>query len=44
MRTITIKRTKSLIGSISKMKIYIEDQYADEIKINGTPCKKSRCD
>lgn len=40
MRTITIKRTKSLIGSISKMKIYIEDQYADEIKINGTPCKK----
>ena len=40
MRTITIRRIKSFVGAISKMKVYIEDPYSNETKINGTPCKK----
>lgn len=40
MRNLTIKRTKSFVGCLVKMKIYIEDPTANEITINNTPCRK----
>ncbi len=40
MRRLTIKREKSFVGSLAKLKIYIEDPAFDEIRINGTPCRK----
>jgi len=40
MRKLTIKRTKSFVGSLAKMKIYIEDPNSNEILINNTPCRK----
>lgn len=40
MRNLTIKRTKSFVGCLSKMKIYIEDPTSNEIIINNTPCRK----
>lgn len=40
MRNLTIKRTKSFVGCLMKMKIYIEDPTSNEITINDTPCRK----
>ncbi len=40
MRNLTIKRAKSFVGCISKMKIYIEDHTSSEMIINNTPCRK----
>lgn len=40
MRNLTIKRTKSFVGCLAKMKIYIEDPTSCEITINNTPCRK----
>lgn len=40
MRNLTIRRTKSFVGSLTKMKIYIEDPTSNEIRINNTPCRK----
>ena len=40
MRNLTIKREKSFVGSLVKMKIYIEDLTSNEININNTPCRK----
>lgn len=40
MRNLTIKRTKSFVGSLAKMKIYIEDATSNEMLINNIPCRK----
>ena len=40
MRNLTIKRTKSFVASLMKMKIYIEDPTSDEIVINNVRCRK----
>lgn len=39
MRNLIIKRTKSSVGCLMKMKVYIEDP-AGELTINDTPCRK----
>ncbi len=40
MRNLTIKREKSFVGSLAKMKVYIEDPTSNEILINDIPCRK----
>ncbi len=40
MRNLTIKRTKSFVGCLAKIKIYVEDPTSNEICINNTPCRK----
>lgn len=40
MRNLTIKRTKSFVGCLIKMKIYIEDPASNEITINNVKCRK----
>ena len=40
MRNLTIKRTKSFVACLAKMKIYVEDPTSNEICINNTPCRK----
>lgn len=40
MRKLTIKRGKSFVGCLAKMKIYIEDASSDELKINNVSVKK----
>ena len=40
MRNLTIKRAKSFVACLVKMKIYIEDPTAAELYISGTPCRK----
>ncbi len=40
MRNLTIKREKSFVGCLAKMKIYIEDPTSNEMCINDTPCRK----
>ncbi len=40
MRNLTIKRTKSFVGCLVKMKIYIEDPQSNETVINDIPCRK----
>lgn len=40
MRNLTIKRTKSFVACLMKIKIYIEDPTSNEILINNTPCRK----
>ena len=40
MRNLTIKRTKSFVGCLGKMKVYIEDPLSNEMTINNTPCRK----
>lgn len=40
MRNLTIKRTKSFVGCLVKVKIYIEDATSNELVINGVACKK----
>lgn len=40
MRNLTIKREKAFAASLAKVKVYIEDAIANELTINGTPCRK----
>lgn len=40
MRNLTIKRIKSFVGCLAKMKIYVEDHFNSEITINDIPCRK----
>ncbi len=40
MRNLTIKREKCFVGSLAKMKVYIEDPTSNEISINDIPCRK----
>ncbi|MBE6552652.1 MAG: hypothetical protein E7665_11080 [Ruminococcaceae bacterium] len=40
MRNLTIKRTKRFAGCLATMKVYIEDNSSDEIRINDIPCRK----
>lgn len=40
MRNLTIKRTKSFVACLAKMKVYIEDSASGEITINGVSCRK----
>lgn len=40
MRNLTIKRTKSFVACLAKMKIYVEDSMASELVINNVPCRK----
>ena len=40
MRNLTICRTKSFVGSMGAMKVYIEDGFHQELTINGIPCRK----
>ncbi len=40
MRKLTIKRKKSFVGCLAKIKVYIEDQMSSELTINGVPCRK----
>ena len=40
MRKLTIKRTKTFVACLAKMKVYIEDHSASEITISDVPCRK----
>lgn len=40
MRNLTVKRNKSFVGCLAKIKIYIEDPVNEETRINGVPCRK----
>lgn len=40
MRNLTIKRTKSFVAGVSKMKVYIEDAVQCDMTIGGIPCRK----
>ncbi len=40
MRELTIKREKTFVACLAKMKVYIEDYTAQDLVINGTPCRK----
>ena len=40
MRNLTIKREKSFVACLAKMKIYIEDYASFELTINDIPCRK----
>lgn len=40
MRNLTIKRTKSFVACLAKMKVYIEDPNAGVLKIGGVACRK----
>jgi len=40
MRNLTIKRNKTFVASLGKMKVYIEDPASTDITINDTPCRK----
>jgi len=40
MRKLTIRRNKTIIGCLMKLKVYIEDPFNEEIRINDTPCRK----
>ena len=40
MRNLTIKRKKSFVGAVMKIKIYMEDAAANELAILGAPCRK----
>lgn len=40
MRNLTIKRNKSFVGSLAKVKVYIEDHCTNELTIQNVPCRK----
>lgn len=40
MRNLTIKREKSFVACLMKIKVYIEDHTSNEITINNIPCRK----
>lgn len=40
MRNLVIKRNKSFVGFVSKLKVYIEDPMSNDLTINGVSCRK----
>lgn len=40
MRNLIIKRNKSFVGCLGKLKVYIEDPTANDLTINGVTCRK----
>ena len=40
MRNVTIRRNKSSIGCLGKLKLYVEDQINGDLEINGIKCSK----
>ncbi len=40
MRNVTILRTKSTVACFGIVQVYIEDSENEELKIDGTPCRK----
>lgn len=40
MRYLTIQRNKSFVACLMRLKVYVEDPNAGEIKIQGVPCRK----
>lgn len=40
MRNLTITRTKSFVGCLGKMKVYVEDYQSSETVIGNVPCRK----
>lgn len=40
MRNLTVKRIKSFVGCLVKMKVYIEDPRMGELQIQGIPCRR----
>lgn len=40
MRTVTIRREKSFVACLAKMKVYVEDHVSPEITVGGVPCRK----
>ena len=40
MRNLTICRTRSFLGCLARMKVYIEDAQSGDTAINGTPCRR----
>ena len=40
MRKLTIKRRKTFVACLMKLKVYIEDPSAGELTINGVACRK----
>ncbi|MBR3895137.1 MAG: hypothetical protein IKJ35_08340 [Clostridia bacterium] len=40
MRNLTLKRTKTFVACLGKMKVYIEDSLSSDIEINGIHCRK----
>lgn len=40
MRKLTIKREKTFVASLMKMKVYIQDDSCYETEINGVKCRK----
>ena len=39
MRDLTIRRRKVFAGCLAKLKVYVEDPYSSEIRIDNTPCR-----
>ena len=40
MRNLTVKRIKSAVACLVKMKVYIEDPLCGDFVINNTKCRK----
>ena len=40
MRDLCIKRNKSFVGCLAKLKVYIEDIDSKDIVINGVSCRR----
>ena len=40
MRKLTIRRSKSFVACLMKVKVYIEDPFVNELTIDGVPCRK----
>lgn len=40
MRSLTIKREKTFVASLMKVKVYIADPFSNELLINNTPCRQ----
>ena len=40
MRNLNIKRKKSFVASLMKVKLYISDESSNELTINGVKCRK----
>ena len=40
MRNLIVTRKKSFVGSLAKMKVYIEDPDSGDLAINNVPCRK----
>ena len=40
MRKLTVLRRKTIVASLGKMKVYIEDPQSQELMIQGVPCRK----